>query len=183
MTDNQAQPRVGGASGGKIAAIALAALIAGALIGVGGKTALDRNQARHVVAPQEGMANAEQLFAEIDTDKSGSISQDELRVRIGAVQTAVRQRLEAQRKKREQVFRAQLEERFKALDKDHSGGLDNSEFDQLPAVKSDKLLVPPFAELDTSKDGALQLDEYISLVRSLLMATNKPATPPTPASQ
>ena len=72
---------------------------------------------------------------------------------------------------------------MKALDKDHSGGLDNSEFGQLPAVKNDKLLVPPFAELDTSKDGALQLDEYISPVRTLLMATHKPATPPAPASR
>ncbi len=87
----------------------------------------------------------DKMFTDIDTNKDGTISQEEMR---------------AHHKAMHDKMRSQMQERWKAADKDGDGALSRAEVDaaKMPMLSRD------FDKLDADKDGKLTADEMRNMM-------------------
>ncbi len=99
----------------------------------------------------------DKMFAETDTNKDGTISQDEMRARHKAMHDKMR---------------GQMQEQWKAADKDGDGALSRAEVDaaKMPRLSRD------FDRLDGNKDGKLTPEE----MRDAMMRRPGNAAPAQP---
>ncbi|MCM0043514.1 MAG: EF-hand domain-containing protein [Burkholderiaceae bacterium] len=88
----------------------------------------------------EVQKGVDKMFADIDANKDGTISQDEMR---------------AHHKTMHDKMQSQMQERWKAADKDGDGALSRAEVDaaKMPMLSRD------FDKFDADKDGKLTADE------------------------
>jgi Ca2+-binding EF-hand superfamily protein len=84
-------------------------------------------------------------FDDIDFDKSGTVTMDEITSHLGSMKKAM-------------VTRGMA--RFKAADKDNDGTLDKEEAKALPKVSKN------FDAIDTDKDGTVSLEEAAAFMKS-----------------
>lgn len=103
----------------------------------------------------EVQRGVDKMFTEVDTNKDGLISQDEMR---------------AHHKSMHGKMQSQMQERWKAADKDGDGALSRAEVDagQMPMLSRD------FDRLDANKDGKLTSDE----LRNAMMQRRHGGTAP-----
>lgn len=137
--------------------LALAVLAGGALA----QTPAARPAAKPAATPGE---NAEALFKRIDSNGDKMISLDEFK-----------SSLEAQRQRSQALQR--LQGQFKLMDKNKSGGLESSEFAELPLIKSGVKPVPTFAETDGNRDQKVDFREYVGAIAKYVEAHPGPAKP------
>ncbi len=97
----------------------------------------------------------DKMFADADTNKDGVLSQEEMRARHKAMH---------------EKMRGQMQEHWKAADKDGDGALSRAEVDaaQMPRLSRD------FDQLDANRDGKLTPEE----MRSAMMQRRPGAAPP-----
>lgn len=94
---------------------------------------------------EEVQKGVDKMFTEIDTNKDGTISQEEMR---------------AHYKSMHDKMHSQMQERWKAADKDGDGALSRAEVDsaKMPMLSRD------FDKLDVNKDGKLTPDELRNMM-------------------
>lgn len=102
----------------------------------------------------------EQMFAALDKDKNRQVSYEEFKVGVVA-------------ERRQMLIIEQLRSKFKAADKNASGGLDAAEFAQLPGLQSLPAPKPLFADYDQNKDKKMDFREYVGFVAKMSAAPAK----------
>ncbi|MCR6495111.1 hypothetical protein LJB71_01835 [Thermomonas sp. S9] len=93
-------------------------------------------------------------FKAWDKNGDGQLSLPEFRAGWGQMQAALRV---------EQALRRQ----FAALDTNHDGAIDASEYGNLVLIKQAGKAAPPLARFDANGDGKLEFVEYVKLVQAL----------------
>jgi Ca2+-binding EF-hand superfamily protein len=96
----------------------------------------------------------EQMFAALDKDKNRQVSFEEFKNGVVA-------------ERRQMLIIEQLRNKFKAADKNASGGLDATEFGQLPGLQSLPAPKPAFADYDLNKDKKMDFREYVGFVSKM----------------
>lgn len=106
---------------------------------------------------EEVQKGVDKMFTDIDTNKDGTISQEEMR---------------AHHKSMHDKMQSQMQERWKAADKDGDGALSRAEVDaaKMPMLSRD------FDKLDANKDGKLTADE----LRNMMMQRRQGGAAPKP---
>jgi hypothetical protein len=87
-------------------------------------------------------------FARMDRDKNHALSPDEFKSGLKSRRAVVYQRLPIQ---------------FRAVDIDHSGYLEESEFDALAMIEDAGADAPTLNAVDTSKDARIDFREFVAL--------------------
>ena len=106
-------------------------------------------------APVKGeAAGADAAFAAWDVDRNGNLSQQEFRNGWQQVRRAAE-------------LQARLRHQFAAVDVNRNGAIDAAEYNGLILIRNAGKSAPPLSGFDASKDGKLQLDEYLKLVQTL----------------
>jgi hypothetical protein len=109
------------------------------------------------VAPapaRTSQTGADAAFAAWDVDHNGNLSRQE----FGNGWEKVRRTAEVE---------ARLRKQFVAVDVNRNGAIDPAEYGTLILVKNAGKSAPPLSNFDASKDGKLQLAEYLRLVQIL----------------
>ncbi|MGE4366090.1 EF-hand domain-containing protein [Thermomonas sp.] len=109
------------------------------------------------VAPAPSAARPDPVAATFkawDKNGDGQLSLPEFRAGWEQMQAALRV---------EQALRRQ----FAALDTNHDGAIDASEYGNLVLIKQAGKAAPPLARFDANGDGKLEFVEYVKLVQAL----------------
>jgi Ca2+-binding EF-hand superfamily protein len=102
----------------------------------------------------------EQMFAALDKDRNRQVSYEEFKNGVVA-------------ERRQMLIIEQLRNKFKAADKNASGGLDAAEFAQLPGLQGLPAPKPVFADHDLNKDKKMDFREYVGFVAKMSAAPAK----------
>jgi Ca2+-binding EF-hand superfamily protein len=102
----------------------------------------------------------DQMFAALDKDKNKQVSFEEFKNGVVA-------------ERRQMLIIEQLRNKFKAADKNASGGLDAAEFSQLPGLQNLPAPKPAFADFDLNKDKKMDFREYVGFVAKMSAAPVK----------
>lgn len=103
------------------------------------------------------------VFAKWDADHNGVLSREEFRKGWDTLRT------------RAAVTR--LRGQFDRVDRNDDGALDQDEFRNLVLVRRAGDKAPPLSRFDANKDGKLQFDEYVVMVRQMgPQPASRPAT-------
>lgn len=106
----------------------------------------------------EVQQGVDKMFADVDTNKDGTISQEEMRAHHQSLYNRMQ---------------SQMQERWKAADKDGDGALSRAEVEagKMPMLSRD------FDRLDANKDGKLTSDELRNMMMQRRQGSAAPETP------
>ena len=121
-------------------------------------------------APAAGGNAVEAIFARWDTDRNGLLSRDEFsKGWAEQARTARRAAMEA--------VQEGLREQFQAIDANDDAAIDAGEYPGLMLVRRAGDDAPALATFDANRDGRLQFDEYLQLVRRMAATQRAGETP------
>ena len=126
--------------------------------------------ARQAAPAGSGESPVESIFTRWDTDHSGLLSRDEFaKGWAEQAKTARRAAMEA--------VQEGLREQFQAIDAKDDDTIDASEYPGLMLVRRAGSEAPALATFDANRDGRLQFDEYLQLVRRMAATRRAGETP------
>ena len=130
--------------------IARLSFVAAGLVIASAAGAQTANQAPKSMTKAEFTKNIDANFAEVDTNKDGVLSKEE----VAAAQAKALQQAQAMEQQR-------LEAEFAKLDTNHDKSLSLAEFKAAaPAIRASETPEQMIAQFDTNKDGKISAAEY-----------------------
>lgn len=113
------------------------------------------------VAPLAPTADGSpKVFAAMDANHDGNLSQEEFRKGYAGLRQAI-------------ALEVRLREQFQAIDADRSGALDAGEYAKLALVKQAGQTAPGLSVFDADKNRKLEFEEYLAAVRALFAQGQK----------
>lgn len=108
----------------------------------------------HAAESAAPAATAPSLFDALDVNKDQVLSRQEFQAGYAGVQRLI-------------AMRVRLHEQFGALDANHSGAIEASEYANLELIKRLGKTAPPLSAFDANHDQKIDFAEYTTLVRKL----------------
>ncbi|HWU70177.1 MAG TPA: hypothetical protein VN017_02325 [Pseudoxanthomonas sp.] len=116
--------------------------------------------AGQAASPAPKTDGSSKVFAALDANRDGNLSQEEFRKGYPGLRQAI-------------ALEVRLREQFQSIDADRSGALEAGEYANLALVKQAGQAAPGLPAFDADKDGRLEFDEYVAAVRALFALGQK----------
>lgn len=126
-----------------------------AAVSISGIVAAQQTKPMASAAVKAESSRDDAAFTAWDVDHNGNLSRQEFSTGREQVRRAVQ-------------IETRLRRQFIAVDSNKNGGIDPAEYRNLVLVKNAGKSAPPLSSFDASKDGKLQLGEYLKMVRMLI---------------